>query len=112
MLRDGRGRFLSIEAHPHQLKMGQKDLPTTQSEAHAVIIDALLDYHKADEVSFWRTMEKRGIFLLGKGLPTPPDIRKLLCPRCGKGNEHDALCPRCDKELMSAKCDKELMRTL
>jgi hypothetical protein len=101
MLRDGRGRFLSIEAHPHQLKMGEKDLPTTQGEAHAILVDALLDYHKADEVSFWRTMERLSILLLGKEVPKPPDIRKLLCPNCGRGEENDALCPECDKELLS-----------
>ena len=101
MLRDGTGRFLSIEAHGHQLKMREKDAPTTQGEANRIIVDALLDYHKADEVAFWRTMERLGIILLGKGVPKPPDIKKLLCSNCGKGGENDALCPDCDKELLN-----------
>ena len=83
MLRDGKGRFLSIEAHPCQLKMGEKTTPTTQMEAHSVIIDALLDYSKAAPVSFWRTMERFGIILLGKNVPKPPCTTKLLCPDCG-----------------------------
>ncbi len=100
MLRDKRGRFLSIEAHPHQLKIGQKDTPTTQAEAHGNIIDALLDYSKAAPISFWRTMERTGILILGKGVPKSPDIAKLLCPVCGQGSEHDALCPECDEERL------------
>jgi hypothetical protein len=99
MIRDGRGRFLSIEAHPHQLKIGEKDLPTTQGEANAIIIDALLDYSKAAPVSFWRTMKRLNILFLGKDAPEHPDVAKLLCPHCGQGDLlYDALCPQCDEE--------------
>lgn len=101
MLRDSKNRFLSIEAHPHQLKIGGKDTPTTPTEAHSIIVDALLDYHKADEVSFWRTMERLGIILLGRGVPSPLNIRKLLCPNCGKGNENDALCLKCQEDRLA-----------
>ena len=103
MFADDRGRHLNIEARPaEELGPGDKDIPTTAREAHGVMFDALLDYHRADPVSFWRTMRSRGIHLIpGKGddLPYPKHgIAKLLCPRCGKGNEHDVLCPQCQEE--------------
>lgn len=98
--RDGRGRFLNIEAHPEPVFPGDKDEPTTQLEATAVVIDALLDYYKAAPISFWRTMRRLNIILAGKDMPSPPldDLDKFLCAHCGNGSERDGLCHECDAE--------------
>lgn len=100
---DDRGRHLHIEVRPaEELGPGDKDPPTTAREAHRVMIDALLDYHRADPVAFWRTMKSRGIHVICSKhdeLPYPKmGLDVYLCPNCGHGGEHDALCPQCQEE--------------
>lgn len=92
--------MIIVEAYPEPLMPGDKDEPTSAKEAHGILLDALLDYSKAAPTSFWRTMKRLHIEVLGAKLDRP-DISKLLCPHCGQGEPlFDALCPECDEELL------------